>query len=64
MAERIAKHQNMTDEEDAQSAESFERFKQLIDQITSTSKEEPVFAEILAYRREFLQASCTLNAQL
>ena len=31
MAERIAKHQNMTDEEDAQSAESFERFKQLID---------------------------------
>ena len=31
MAERIAKHQNMTDEEDAQSAQSFERFKQLID---------------------------------
>ena len=31
MAERIAKHQSMTDEEDAQSAESFERFKQLID---------------------------------
>ena len=31
MAARIAKHQNMTDEEDAQSAESFERFKQLID---------------------------------
>ena len=31
MAERIAKHQNMTDEEDAQSAESFERFKPLID---------------------------------
>ena len=64
MAERIAKHQNMTDEEDAQSAESFERFKQLIDQITSTVKEEPVFAEILAYRREFLQANCTPNVQL
>ena len=31
MAARIAKHQNMTDEEDAQSAESFERFKQRID---------------------------------
>jgi hypothetical protein len=31
MTARIAKHQNMTDEEDAQNAESFERFKQLID---------------------------------
>ena len=31
MAARIAEHRNMTDEEDAQSAESFERFKQLID---------------------------------
>ena len=31
MAARIAKHQRMTDEEDAQSAEAFERFKQLID---------------------------------
>ena len=64
MAARIAKHQNMTDEEDAQSAESCERFKQLIDQITSTVKEEPIFAEILAYRREFLQANCTPNVQL
>jgi hypothetical protein len=31
MAARIAKHQNMTDEEDVQNAEAFERFKQLID---------------------------------
>jgi hypothetical protein len=31
MTARIAKHQNMTDEEDAQNAEAFERFKQLID---------------------------------
>ena len=31
MAARIARHQNMTDEEDVQNAEAFERFKQLID---------------------------------
>jgi hypothetical protein len=31
MAARIARHQNMTDEEDIQNAEAFERFKQLID---------------------------------
>jgi hypothetical protein len=31
MTARINRHQNITDEEDAQNAEAFERFKQLID---------------------------------
>jgi hypothetical protein len=31
MTARVAEHQNLTDEEDTQNAEAFERFKQLID---------------------------------
>ena len=31
MTARVAEHQNITDEEDTQNAEAFERFKQLID---------------------------------